>query len=136
MSTNERAFTLIEVMVVVLIIGILASITTVVVHGRVITARQEATRSTIANVENALHLFHVEQHRWPESLDDLARRPAWAKAWPAGGYLRKPPRDAWERPLVWRVPGSEGRVYDLGSLGADGEPGGEGGDQDLWAHGE
>lgn len=136
-SDRRRAvsgFTLVEMMVVIVIIGILAA----VVAGRVMVsgdkAKAEATKAMIENVSQALDLYKLDQNKYPARLEDLLNMTPDLdpKKWPPGGYLKKYPRDGWDREFIYRAPGTRGQPYDVISLGADGHEGGEGYDADLW----
>jgi general secretion pathway protein G len=133
----QRGFTLIEVMVVVAILGILATIVMTNVIGKDEQARVTTTRATLASVANALNLYKLDNHRYPttdEGLTALTEKPASAKTFPDGGYLQGKgiPEDPWGNPLQYVYPGSNGRRFDLYSLGADGAEGGEGNDADIY----
>ena len=138
MRTIERSirgFTLVEMMVVVLIIGIIASIVAVNIGDRSGRAKAKLTEAALAKLKADVQLFKVEQNRYPETLQDLIRRPDYVdiRKWPARGYLEEIPHDGWERPFTYRLPGERG-PFDLISWGEDGKPGGEGVDADLWSH--
>lgn len=136
-KTAARAgFTLVEMMVVIVIIGILATVLVTQLSGKADRAKVEATKAMIKQVADALDLFKLDFNRYPRNLDDLMIQPpdVDAKKWPPGGYLKKTPRDAWDREFVLRVPGTKGQPYDLVSLGEDGREGGEGYAEDLWNH--
>lgn len=133
----QGGFTLIEVMVVVAILGILATIVMTNVIGKDDQARVTTSRATLASVSNALDLYKLDNHKYPttdEGLSALIEKPASAKTFPDGGYLksRSLPEDPWGNPLQYVYPGSQGRKYDLYSLGADGVEGGEGFDADIY----
>lgn len=139
MKTKARqgGFTLIEVMVVVAILGILATIVMTNVIGKDEQARVTTTKATLASVANALDLYKLDNHRYPttdEGLSALINKPASAKVFPDGGYLKGKdlPEDPWGNPLQYVYPGSNGRKYDLYSFGADGAEGGEGNDADIY----
>jgi len=130
-----RGFTLVEMMVVVLIIGIIAAVVTVSIGRKPGEAKAKLTRAAIVKLKAEVQLFKVEQNRYPETLQDLVRRPADVDPakWPAQGYLDEVPLDCWDRPFTYRVPGVRG-PFDLISWGEDGKEGGEGVDADLWSH--
>ena len=132
----EQGFTLIEVMVVVVILGILAALIVPNVLGQGDKARVGTTQSTLATVSNALDLYKLDNHKYPstqEGLDALINKPASAKNWMAGGYIRGGmPKDGWGNDLQYVSPGANGRAYDLYSFGADGKEGGEENDADLF----
>ncbi len=136
--TMQRAsgFTLIEVMVVVAILGILATIVMTNVVGKDEQARITAAKAGLAQVSNALEMYKLDNHRYPttdEGLEALVNRPASAKTFPPGGYLKGGmPKDPWSNPFQYIVPGSGGRPYDVYSLGADGAEGGEGNNADIY----
>jgi general secretion pathway protein G len=132
----RRGFTLVEMMVVIVIIGILAATAITVLSGRADRARVEATKAMVAQIAQALDLFKLDHNRYPLRLDDLVNMPSDIdpKKWPAGGYLKKFPRDGWDREFFYRVPGTKGQPFDVLSLGEDGREGGEGYAEDLWNH--
>jgi general secretion pathway protein G len=98
-------------------------------------SRIEMTKAMIRQLESEVELFKVEHSRYPKSLLDLVRHPAYvdARKWISGGYLPEEPFDGWVRPFLYRVPGLRG-PFDIVSWGEDGQPGGEGVDADLWSH--
>lgn len=130
----ERGFTLMEILVVLAIIGILASIATGVYISRVDDARITRARADIQAIEAALDIFRLDNFRYPgnaEGLQALVERPNDPDLrWPQGGYLRRLPLDPWNRPYLYRSPGRNGEV-DVYTLGRDGREGGEGQDQDI-----
>ncbi|MDF2447022.1 MAG: type secretion system protein GspG [Moraxellaceae bacterium] len=131
----QSGFTLIEVMVVVAILGILATIVMTNVIGKDDQARVTTTKASLASVANALDLYKLDNHKYPttdEGLGALVEKPASAKTFPDGGYLNRLPEDPWGNPFQYVYPGSSGRKYDLYSLGADGAEGGEGNDADIF----
>jgi len=133
-QSARRGFTLVEMMVVIVIIGILAA----VVAGRIMVsgdkAKAEASKAQIENVSQALDLFKLDLNKYPARLEDLVSMPPDVdpKKWPPGGYLKKFPKDGWDKDFIYRVPGTKGQPYDVISLGADGREGGEGYDTDIW----
>lgn len=131
----QAGFTLIEVMVVVAIIGILALIIVPNVVGKDDQARVTSTKASLSAVANALELYKLDNYRYPSTeagLDALVNRSPEARVFPDGGYLRRPPVDSWENPVQYISPGSDGKPYDLYSLGADNAEGGEGYAADIY----
>lgn len=129
-------FTLIEVMVVVVILGILAAIIVPNVIGKDEKARVEATKASLREVSNALEMYKLDNHKYPttqEGLEALVKKPPAAKNWAPQGYLKSMPKDSWGNPFQYMSPGPAGKPYDLYSFGADGTEGGEGDNADLHA---
>jgi general secretion pathway protein G len=131
---GARGFTLVEMMVVIVIIGILAGVLITQLSGRADRAKVEATKAMITQISAQLDLFKLDFNKYPARLEDLVTMPADVdpKKWPAGGFLRKYPKDGWDREFIYRVPGTRGQPYDVISLGEDGREGGEGYAEDIW----
>ena len=132
-ARNQRGFTLIEVMIVVAILGVLATLVVVNIGGAQDTANINATKSNLQAVSQALDLFKLDNYRYPttdQGLEALVEKPDNTRNWPDGGYLKKMPKDGWENEFVYISPGTDG-PYDLFSLGADGVEGGEGPSADI-----
>jgi len=136
-ESGQAGFTLIEIMVVIVILAILAGLVVPKVVGQSDKARVKTTETALATVSNALDMYKVDNSRYPtttQGLEALTTPPADAKNYPEGGYIKGGyPTDGWENEMQYVAPGSEGRPYDLFSLGADGQQGGEGQDADLYA---
>jgi len=125
---TQKAFTLIELLVVIVIIALLSSLVAPKFFGKLDNAKIKTTKAQIEMISTALDAFRLDIGRYPTSEEGLAI--LWAKSsdiegW-NGSYLPKPLKgDAWNKPYLYKMPGSEGNPYDLLSLGADGEVGGE-----------
>jgi general secretion pathway protein G len=134
---RRLAFTLIEILVVIAVIAILASLVAPNVFQHVGTARSTTARSQIEMLATALDAYRLDTGRYPSSaqgLDALVAAPSVeAPATWRGPYLRRAvPRDPWGNAYVYTYPGVANPAgYDLLSLGADGRPGGEGEDADI-----
>lgn len=122
---RNRAFTMIEIMLVVVILGILTAVVVPRLVGRAERTRISATRSSLNGIRTALGSFEVEVGRFPttsEGLESLVDRPTGISAEMWGGpYLDEVPRDAWGREFVYKSPGERNRDYDLFSRGPDGQ---------------
>jgi general secretion pathway protein G len=135
---NDQGFTLIELMVVIIILGILAGLIIPRIMGRPEEARQMKAKVQIESIETALKLYKLDNGYYPtteQGLQALVEPPAVGRlpnAWREGGYLEKAkvPKDPWGNEYVYLSPGIHDD-FDLLSYGADGEPGGEGKDQDI-----
>lgn len=133
-GAHQAGFTLIEVMVVVVILGILSTLVVVNVVGSDDKARVTAAKSDLSAISQALDLFKLDNFTYPTTdmgLQALVTAPDNARNFPAGGYLKKMPLDPWGNPYQYFAPGSGGAAYDLMSYGADGVEGGEGNAADI-----
>lgn len=134
---RASGFTLIEVMVVIVILGVLAALIVPNVMGRGEKAKVDTTQITLKGVAGALDQFKLDNGHFPTmqegGLDALVNQPATAKNWLPGGYVKGGyPKDSWDNDLQYVIPGTEGRAYDLYSFGADSKAGGEGNDADIY----
>ena len=131
-----HGFTLIEIMVVVVIMGVLAALLVPRLMGRTDDARIIAAKQDIATLMQALKLYRLDNQRYPtneQGLQAIISKPSGGPAppnWKAGGYLDRLNKDPWGNPYEYRSPGSHGEV-DVYSFGADGKPGGTGNDADI-----
>ena len=132
-ARGERGFTLIEVMVVIVILSILAAIIVPRIMDRPDKARIVKAQADIHALESALNLYRLDNHNYPSTdagLDALVQKPADAPSWKEGGYIDRLPKDPWGKPYQYLNPGTHGSI-DIFSLGADGQPGGEGKNADI-----
>ena len=127
---NRRGFSLVEIMIVVVIMGLLAGAVTVGVRGYLTKAKQATVRQEIATIVKALDTFYGEYSRYPtadEGLDILTK--------PNDKFpdplLSRSPVDPWGKPYQYNIPGSEGHRYEVICYGEDGREGGEGVDADI-----
>jgi general secretion pathway protein G len=136
---TQAGFTLIEIMVVVVILGILAALVVPRVLDRPDQARAVAAKQDVAGIMQALKLYRLDNGRYPtteQGLRALVERPSAGQApmnWKQ--YLEKLPTDPWGNPYQYLNPGVHGSDVDVFSLGADGQPGGENSNADVgsWA---
>lgn len=129
---SQLGFTLIEVMVVVVILGILGAMIVPSFLSRPDEARVQMAQGDVRAIGNALDIYKLDNHAYPttdQGLDALVKKPSGfpePKNWNPEGYLKKLPQDPWGNAYQYISPGQEGRPYDLYSLGSDGQEGGEG----------
>ena len=132
----SRGFTLIELMVVILIIGVLAALIVPKVMSRPDEARITAAKSDIATITQALNLYKLDNQRYPtteQGLLALVKKPTIAPIptnWKSEGYLDRVSKDPWGTPYQYLQPGVHG-TFDVFSFGADRAAGGEGNDADI-----
>jgi len=133
---RHLGFTLIEIMVVMVILGILASLVVPKIMGRPDEARIVAARQDISSIQQALKLYKLDNQRYPtteQGLQALVTKPEASPVpqnWKRDGYLESMPKDPWGMPYQYLNPGLHGEI-DIMSLGADGAAGGEGNDADI-----
>ena len=130
---NARGFTLIEVMIVVVILSLLATMVMPKILSRPDKARQHRAAIDIANIRTALSLFHTDTGRFPttaEGLAALVTNPG-VPNYDPDNYLEKVPLDPWGHPYIYLSPGVHNKDYDLESYGKDGVDGGTGYNADI-----
>ncbi len=135
---DERGFTLTELMVVLFIVGLLATVVLINVLPSQDRAMVTKARADIATLEQAMEQYRLDNLTYPNAADGLAA----LRAAPAGladpsryrpgGYVRSLPEDPWGRPYQLAVPGQDGAPFSVYSLGADGAPGGENENADIY----
>ena len=134
---SQAGFTLIEIMVVIAIIGILATLIVPKIMGRPDEARVTAAKHDLATMSQALKLYRLDIGSYPtteQGLNALVERPTSEPVpqnWKVGGYLDRLPNDPWGKPYQYTNPGTKGEI-DLYSFGADGKPGGAALDADIY----
>ena len=136
---DQKGFTLIEIMVVVVILGILATIVLTNVMGREDEARINAAKTQIRALEGGLDGYKLDNGFYPstdQGLLALIKKPDVGRIpnkWKEGGYLKpaRIPKDPWGKDYLYFSPGNEGREYEIISYGADSEQGGEGKNADI-----
>jgi len=134
-SVRLSGFTLIELMVVIVILGLLATIIMPKILDRPEQARRLKAKVQIKNIQSALALFKTDTGRFPttsQGLEALINDPG-LKGWNKGGYIEggKVPVDPWGNPYMYLCPGVHGEDYEIESYGKDGEDGGSGDDADI-----
>jgi general secretion pathway protein G len=133
---GQRGFTLLEVMVVIVILGILAALVVPKIISRPDEARVIAAKQDIASLMQALKLYRLDNQRYPsteQGLQALVAKPTSAPIplnWKQGGYVERLPNDPWGGTYQYLNPGVRGEI-DVFSYGADAAPGGEGNDTDI-----
>jgi general secretion pathway protein G len=133
---GQRGFTLIEIMVVVVILGILAALVAPNVIRRIDDAQIAKARQDIRAYETALNLFRLDNFKYPttdQGLQSLVQQPGdtTIRNWKPGGYIDGLRKDPWGNDYLYLNPGGKGKEYDLYTLGADGQEGGEGINADV-----
>jgi general secretion pathway protein G len=134
--SRSCGFTLIEILVVIVILGVLAALVVPRVIERPDEARVVAAKTDIATILQALKLYRLDNQRYPTTEQGLSalvakpEQPPLPPNWKPGGYLERLPKDPWGRPYQYLNPGLKGEI-DVFSFGADGQPGGTGFDSDV-----
>lgn len=125
---NSRGMTLMEILIVLAIIGTLMAFLIPQITGRLDKAKIGETKIAIGQAVNALNLYYTDCGKYPSSIEGLIKADADCSNWGPEPYMKKAPKDAWNRDMVYTV---EGAKYTLKSLGKDGREGGDGYDKDI-----
>jgi general secretion pathway protein G len=132
--TSERGFTLIELIVVLVILGLLAAVVVPNIYNKLSKSKEQIARLQIKELEGALQMFAFDLGRYPtnaEGLEALVSNPGNLESW-KGPYLnRAVPMDPWGKPYVYRYPGTHNNEFDLYSYGPSGVEGGQGDNLDI-----
>jgi general secretion pathway protein G len=133
---KARGFTLLEIMVVVVILGILGALIVPQMFGQVDKARVAKARQDLKTIEAALEMYRLDNFRFPstdQGLKALIEKPADSSVrnWKPGGYIKDLEKDPWDNDYRYAYPGTHGKEIDLFSYGADNQEGGEGNDADI-----
>jgi len=126
---KSAGFTLIEIMIVVIILGLLATLVTVNAPSMIHRHRVKIAKRNIESLQNAVDIYYTEMGTYPKKLSDLVSAQD-----PSGEpikIIKRVPKDPWGNDFVYVVPGKENEEYSISSLGADGQPGGEGRNADI-----
>lgn len=133
-AAKREGFTLVELMVVIVIIGLLATVVAINVLPSQDRAMVTKARADIAVLEQAVETYRLDNLTFPDDLQALVSAPpglSQPQRYRQGGYVRRLPDDPWGNPYRYRRPSAHGGQFDIYSLGADGKEGGEGNDADL-----
>ena len=121
---NESGFTLVELMVVIVIIGLLATVVVINVMPATDKAAITKAKADVGVLEQGVEMYRLNKLRYPSGAEGL-------QAVISEGYVKRLPKDPWGNPYVYAAPGRDGRQFDIYSFGADGREGGEGEDADI-----
>ena len=121
---REEGFTLVEMMVVIVIIGLLATIVIINVMPAADRAAMTKARADISTLEQGIEMYRLDNMRYPTNEEGL-------QALVSGNYVRRLPEDPWGNPYRYAAPGQNGRPFTISTLGADGREGGEGENADI-----
>ncbi|HEY7774837.1 MAG TPA: type II secretion system major pseudopilin GspG [Marinagarivorans sp.] len=135
--TRQGGFSLIEIMVVIVIIGLMVGVVGPALFGNIAEAQKERVKNDFASIKTALQTYKLDNYIFPtteQGLEALVNKPTGdpvPRKWRDGGYLEKMPKDPWERAYIYLSPADNGKPFDIISYGADGLQGGEGDAADI-----
>ncbi len=135
LRNRQGGFSLIEIMVVIVIIGLMVGVVGPALFGNVYQAQVERVKNDFSSIKTALQTYKLDNYTLPTSeqgLLALVERPAeGARKWREGGYLERLPKDPWENEYIYVSPADNGKPFDIISYGNDGLQGGEGEAADI-----
>jgi general secretion pathway protein G len=137
-TKNRTAFTLVEIMAVIIIIGLLAAVAAKNFMGKVEKAKVQTTKANLKILHESVLMFKLDTGYYPSEeagLEDLVIEPTDVEGWDLAGYLESTeiPLDAWRNEFIFLLNPESGKPFVIISFGADGEEGGEGNDADLYS---
>jgi general secretion pathway protein G len=135
-KSTRYGFTMVELMAMLIIIGLLATLVVTKVASKIDQARVTTTKANLKALHTAVNQFKMDTGRFPteeEQLKALVEQPTDVENWEPGGYLEttEVPKDGWGREFIYQLYPESGKPFVIKSLGADGQEGGEGNDADL-----
>ncbi len=128
-GVRHRGFSLVELIVVMVILGMLAGLVAVRTRGYLIASKQNAAKAEIANIVKAIETFYADQGRYPTTDEGIEILAIGTDSWPEG-FLNKVPKDPWKNAYEYISPGTT-QPYEVICLGADGREGGDGENSDF-----
>lgn len=134
-KSRRRGVTLIEMLAVLVIIGLVATVAVINVMDRMEKGRVDFSKGQIDTLKQAVNMFKMDHHKFPDSLNDLITAPGWIKApFPEGGYLQQAtvPLDPWGNAFIYTQDSAS--RFTIMCYGRDGQPGGTGYDADISNH--
>jgi len=129
-SKKTQGFTLIELLIVMAILALLAGLVGPQLWGQLGGAKSDTAATQIKNFEAALDSYRLDMGKYPKALSDLVKNNSGKNRW-NGPYIKTLPKDPWDNEYQYQKPGKNNKDYDLYSLGADAQEGGEGEDKDI-----
>ena len=126
----KQGFTLIELLIVMAIVALLAGIVGPNLWNKLGGAKQDVAATQIKNIEVSLDSYRLDMGKYPTTLDELIKDGTGKSRW-NGPYIKNIPLDPWEEAYQYQIPGKNNKDYDLISLGADAQSGGEGENKDI-----
>lgn len=127
---KQQGFTLIELLIVMAILALLAGLVGPTLWNKLGGAKRDVVATQIKNIESALDSYRLDMGKYPKELSDLVKDSTGKSAWD-GPYMKKIPKDPWENDYQYVIPGKHNKDFDLSSMAADGQEGGEEDDEDI-----